>query len=127
MVEQSGSDDFYRAIGAKVRSARIAAQLSQADLAARVGLTRSSVANLEAARQRTSLYHFVLISKALETDIADLLPPSSRVHGSYITQSVARKLANSPETAQHFVRGAVARLHGNGSIEAGNTTETDQL
>jgi transcriptional regulator with XRE-family HTH domain len=110
-VQDAGSDRFYATVGSKVRSARIAAKLSQADLASQVGLTRSSVANLEAARQRTSLYHFVLISRVLKADVAELLPDVPKLSSeAHISPNVARELANSPESAQDFVRGAVAKL-----------------
>lgn len=94
-----------------MRSARIEAGLSQAALAEQVGLTRSSVANLEAARQRTSLFHFVLISRALGTEVSELLPGEPRPYDSEFTSSLQNELADSPETAQEFVRAAVARLH----------------
>src|SRR5260370_29490164 len=100
-VQDAGSDRFYATVGSKVRSARLAAKISQASLASQVGLTRSSVANLEAARQRTSLYHFVLISRALKADVNELLPEFSSAPGeAHISADVARELANSPVTAQ---------------------------
>jgi len=101
---------FYKLVGAKVRSARIVAGLSQALLAEQVGLTRSSVANLEAARQRTSLYHFVLISRALGAEVSQLLPDEPNSQDSAFTSNLQDELADEPETIQEFVRGAVARL-----------------
>lgn len=116
-VEDAGSEDFYKAVGQKVRFARVAAGMSQALLASHVGLTRSSVANLEAARQHISLYHFILISHALNTTIDDLLPLSPRVDGSPLPENLENELANSPTTARTFVRGAVARLHSSDAEE----------
>src|ERR1700722_5289322 len=84
----AGSLNFYRLVGDKVRSARIAAGLSQALLAEQVGLTRSSVANLEAARQRTSLYHFVLIAHALKTEVSELLPGEPNPNTSQFASSL---------------------------------------
>jgi transcriptional regulator with XRE-family HTH domain len=115
--EDAESLYFYTLVGAKVRSARIAAGLTQALLADRVGLTRSSVANLEAARQRTSLYHFVLISRALKTEVCELLPDEQEPQESRLTSNLQSELADSPETTQEFVRGAVARLQGSDSPE----------
>ena|SRR3984957_5331211 len=106
----AGSLQFYTLVGDKVRSARIAAGLSQALLAEQVGLTRSSVANLEAARQRTSLYHFVLIARALKTDVCELLPDESNQDAVDLTSHLADRLSDLPESAQEFIRGAVARL-----------------
>ena len=108
--EDAESLQFYKLVGAKVRSARNAAGLSQAHLAEHVGLTRSSVANLEAARQRTSLYHFVLISRALGAPVSELLPDEPSPYDSQLTSSLQNELADSPESTQEFVRGAVARL-----------------
>lgn len=108
--EDAESLQFYKLVGAKVRSARIEAGLSQAILAEQVGLTRSSVANLEAARQRTSLYHFVLISRALGAEVSELLPDEPSPYDSQFTSSLQNELADLPGTAQEFVRGAVARL-----------------
>jgi transcriptional regulator with XRE-family HTH domain len=114
--EDAQSLQFYKLVGAKVRSARITAGLSQALLAEQVGLTRSSVANLEAARQRTSLYHFILISRALGAAVNELLPDNPNSIQPQFTSSLQNELADSPETAQDFVRGAVARLQ-SGSLK----------
>jgi transcriptional regulator with XRE-family HTH domain len=108
--EDVASLAFYKYVGERVRSARIGAGISQAVLAGQVGLTRSSVANLEAARQRTPLHHFVLICRALNADVNDFIPHDPEYHKSLISPKVQIELANSPETAKEFVRGAVARL-----------------
>lgn len=110
-VEVAGIDSFYSFVGSKVRSARIAAGVSQATIAARVGLTRSSVANLEAGRQHISLYHFVLISRALGAEFNDFLPSDSAPREINIFEGLRDELANSPDTAKEFVRGAIAQLH----------------
>jgi transcriptional regulator with XRE-family HTH domain len=45
-------DNFYLCLGQRVRHARRKAGLTQAVLAARVGLTRASVTNIEKGRQK---------------------------------------------------------------------------
>ena len=117
----AGSLNFYRLVGDKVRSARIAAGLSQALLAEQVGLTRSSVANLEAARQRTSLYHFVLIAHALKTNVSELLPDDPNPNEANFAPDLQDRITDLPQSAQEFIRGAVARLQNNG----GTKNETD--
>ena len=79
-VEDAGIEDFYALVGSKVRSARLAADLSQEFLAHKVGLTRSSVANLEAGRQRIALHLFAAIANALNKDACELLPERSQSH-----------------------------------------------
>lgn len=111
-------DRFYADIGIRVRNARTAAELSQAALADLVGLTRSSVANLEAGRQRIALHLFYMIAQALDTDPQELLPEPGRPSQLRDFPDLQEHLADSPESAQEFVRGAVARLHlGSGDTE----------
>lgn len=108
-VEDAGIEAFYTLAGERVRSARIDAGISQELLARRVGLTRSSIANLEAGRQRVALHLFVSISDALNRDVCELLPKKKRSHFGLNLTRVQDKLANSPESMQNFVHGAVAR------------------
>lgn len=116
-VEDVENDEFYRLVGSKVRSARIAAGVSQTLLASRVGLTRSSITNIEAARQRVPLYHFVLISRALNKEIGELLPKIPKPLDSRISIVIEEELADSPATARDFVHGAVARLRDEPEVE----------
>lgn len=46
----------YRMLGVAIREARIKARKTQSELADCVGLTRTSVANIEAGRQRILLH-----------------------------------------------------------------------
>jgi transcriptional regulator with XRE-family HTH domain len=116
-VEHVGDDEFYRHVGSKVRSARLAAGISQTLLASRIGLTRSSITNIEAARQRVPLYHFVLISRALNREMSELLPENPEFEDSGISAVIEGELADSPETIRDFVHGAVARLRDEPEIE----------
>ncbi len=109
-VEDAGIEGFYALVGSKVRSARLAAEISQEFLANKVGLTRSSVANLEAGRQRIALHLFVAIAHALNKDACELLPERPQSHRASIISDLQEELADSPESMRSFVRGAVARL-----------------
>jgi transcriptional regulator with XRE-family HTH domain len=113
-VEAGGIEDFYKTVGERIQSARLAAGISQAQIATTLGLTRSSVANLEAARQHISLFHFVLVSQALNTAMDDLLPHKP---ASSLPEIMENELADSPKTTRAFVRGAVARLHASNGEE----------
>ncbi|NAS22160.1 helix-turn-helix domain-containing protein [Herbidospora sp. NEAU-GS84] len=109
-VRNVGIDDFYRLVGLRIRGARLNAGLSQAELAEHLGLTRSSVANLETGRQRIALHLCVLIAKALSTEVIALLPQESSMNGNEEISDLSARLADSPESAQDFVRAAVAQL-----------------
>lgn len=58
--------DLYGQLGRKVAAARKKRGLTQAELAARVSLTRASVANIETGRQRVMLHDVFALVEALE-------------------------------------------------------------
>lgn len=66
---------FYAELGGRVRRAREAAGLTQPELAKALGLTRSSVSNLEAGRQRPPLHLLAAIAQQTGQAWSDLLPP----------------------------------------------------
>jgi transcriptional regulator with XRE-family HTH domain len=106
------TDEFYVVVGKRVRAARENQDLSQATLARRIGFTRSSVANLEAGRQRIALHLFVLIARALGVDPVILLPDTSMLDIFDFPQSssLEERLAGSPETTHEFVLSTVAKV-----------------
>lgn len=67
-------EPLYGLIGAQVRAAREAAGLSQEQLAANVGLSRTSITNLEMGRQQTPLHVLYAIADAVGTPLKSLLP-----------------------------------------------------
>jgi transcriptional regulator with XRE-family HTH domain len=108
-VEDAGIEDFYALVGEKLRSVRLAAAISQDVLAQRVGLTRPSIANIEAGRQRIALHLFMAICQALDKGACELLPGKPESHHSPISIVIEEELADSPQTMQQFVHEAVAR------------------
>jgi transcriptional regulator with XRE-family HTH domain len=68
-------EPFYREFGDRLRRARMAKGVSQAAVAPGVGLSRTSVANIERGRQRLSLHLLMEFARVLEVEPCDLLPP----------------------------------------------------
>jgi transcriptional regulator with XRE-family HTH domain len=101
---------FYLAVGARVREARTAARMTQAQLAEGLGLTRSSVANLEAGRQRVPLHVFAMIVDTLETEPSKLLPRDFSIPEKPNLDNLDEHLADVDESSRDFIEGALAPL-----------------
>lgn len=71
--------EFYRQIGEAIRQERKVRGLSQDDLAKLVGLTRTSLTNIESGRQHPPLHTFCEIVEQLGVDFTKLLPRSVSV------------------------------------------------
>ena len=65
---------FLDEFGERVCRARKAAQLSQQELADRVGLTRTSIINIEKGRQTVNVIHLSHMAVALRASIDELVP-----------------------------------------------------
>ncbi|SRR6266508_347273 len=72
-------DTLYHRIGAAVRKRREMLGMSQTQLATAVGLLRTSIANLEAGRQRAPLHTLYPICVALGIEAVDILPSTQEV------------------------------------------------
>ncbi|MFE9930867.1 helix-turn-helix transcriptional regulator [Streptomyces sp. NPDC005533] len=66
---------FNRAVAGLIRDARRRAGVTQAFLGRQAGLSRGSIANIEAGTQAPPLYRLALIAAALNLQPAELLPP----------------------------------------------------
>ena len=71
--------ELYRAVGDAIRSARLAQDMTQEQLARRIEMRRTSVVNIEAGRQRVPLATLYDIADALGVQAAALLPRNEDV------------------------------------------------
>ncbi len=68
---------IYSALGEAVAIRRKAMRLTQAQVAAKVGISRASIANIESGRQKVLLHQVYLFAEALKLpSIMSLLPKS---------------------------------------------------
>jgi transcriptional regulator with XRE-family HTH domain len=95
-------DALYRHVGGRIRAAR-GKELSQDALALAVGLTRSSISNIEKGRQKLLLHTLVDIANALKVEAATLLPPRP----SETTLDEPGQLAQLPEKERAFIESAI--------------------
>jgi len=67
-------DDLYGELGRKLRQARVTQGISQERLAQQLGISRASVVNIEAGRQRAPLHLLWQFSETLGSDLSLLIP-----------------------------------------------------
>lgn len=68
------ASSLYADVGNAIKKARKVRGLTQSDLASAVGLTRTSISNIETGRQKLLLHTFYEIARALDVDPVQLLP-----------------------------------------------------
>jgi transcriptional regulator with XRE-family HTH domain len=67
------------AFGSKLRRLRRAQEISQGELASRVGLSRVTVATIEGGKQNTQLHQMFLFARALDVPLDELVPTIQEV------------------------------------------------
>jgi DNA-binding XRE family transcriptional regulator len=73
---QEAHQAFYEEVGRRIREARKrrTPALTQDELARLVGLTRTSITNVEQGRQKCLLHTLAEIATALQVEVATLIP-----------------------------------------------------
>jgi len=103
---------LYVDIGERVRRARKRQGWSQVDLAQAVDLTRSSIANFEAGRQRPAVHVVLLIALALKIPVEDLLPSGPELDKVAKLQSPIVDLDGQSASTHEFVNSVIRRATG---------------
>ena len=73
-------DSLYEEFGRGLRSARKAANLTQEALAERIGLSRTSITNIEKGRQHVALHMLFSLANAVGVEPEELLPQKESVY-----------------------------------------------
>lgn len=68
---------LYRSVGQRIILRRAELGMTQAELGARITLSRASIANIERGHQKLSLHQVYQLAEALDLVVADLLPVGS--------------------------------------------------
>jgi DNA-binding XRE family transcriptional regulator len=97
---------FYQAVGRRIREARLAQtpSLTQEGLANLVGLTRTSITNLEQGRQKCLIHTLVDIAYVLRVQPGSLLPDDAPPE-----PTGNPNLRNLPKTARDWVQNVMTR------------------
>lgn len=99
-------DLIYSLIGTRIRKRRMDLGRTQADLADKLNIARTSIANIEAGSQQSPLYVIYMICEELGIGIHDLLPSMSevsiskklKVQGGELTPEISKLVDNILET-----------------------------
>lgn len=78
-VDTNYTEYFYKLVGTKISNCRKEKKISQTTLATRMGLSRSSIANIELGKQHTSLYVLYQIGEILKTPINEFFPSKQEI------------------------------------------------
>lgn len=80
-VDRSQLDpaELYSRIGRRLRTTREEQRLTQEELAARAGLQRTSVTNIERGRQHPPLHVLYSLCDALGVEVSSMLPSSAEI------------------------------------------------
>ncbi|WP_396127203.1 helix-turn-helix transcriptional regulator [Edaphobacter bradus] len=65
-----------RSFGQKLSRIRGLRDLTQAELGSRIGVSRTTIANLEIGKQNVQLHQVFALARALNTQVQDLIPGS---------------------------------------------------
>ena len=103
------SDDVYSVVGKRVRAGRAQVRLTQDELAQRVGLTRTSITNLELGRQKIQIHTLYAIADVLKLPVISFLPDRPSAISRNIKDELKGKRLDPAERAW------AARILGSGS------------
>lgn len=104
MASGGGAERIYKAFGAQVRERRDTLRMTQLQLSARIGLTRGSVANIEAGRQAVLLHQFLDIAAALQVTPGQLLPAQGETPPTEETSDMPETVRNALKAIRKSVR-----------------------
>lgn len=93
---------FYTEVGKRVTVHRTACGLTQAELAPKASLARSSIANLEAGRQAVPIHKLDEVARALGVPLTSLLP------GAVLDEGRPLELKQAAEKARDALNGFLA-------------------
>ena len=104
------ADRLHRALGAQIRSLREDAGDSQGDLAGALGLSRTSVVNMEAGRQRPPLVTLYRIAKRYRTNVPALLPSLSDIDDSEVEERLIEEAVGNDDAWRDVISSFVREV-----------------
>jgi transcriptional regulator with XRE-family HTH domain len=85
-------EGLYREFGELLRTHRREAELTQSQVAERVGLARTSITNIERGQQHVPLHQLFRLAAAVGVQPSELLPTGSAALEELVSQDTLRAL-----------------------------------
>lgn len=97
-------DLIYKEFGRLLKKSRTAANLTQETLAKRVGLSRTSITNIEKGRQHINLHMLYVLSDSIGVRPSDLLPDKDLVDIDINLNNVLSKANVSEDAGRDWIK-----------------------
>lgn len=94
------ADKFYETLGAAIKARREALEITQAEVGLHLGLSRTSITNIEQGRQRLLIDQFCRLADLLECERDELLRNAVAI----ASISNSQKSATVPRSVTEFVQ-----------------------
>ena len=120
MKDATQLTEFYERVGAGLRALRKKRKLSQDALANLVGLTRTSLTNIESGRQHPPLHTFCDIVEQLQADFHDVVPRTAPMSVEIDLEALEAMVRGDNELA--FIENAIGMK---ARDKNGDTTKKD--
>lgn len=91
---------LYNLIGESIKRQRVKVDLTQTQLAETVGVLRTSIANIEAGRQRLPLHLLYRLCMELGVEVADILPSNAVISQPTSVPTEGTPKEMPPKTAE---------------------------
>ena len=109
MVETNKTTRFYRDVGRRVRKFRERRQMTQAQLASAISLTRTSITNIEQGNQKLPLHKLAEIAITLGVDSNSLIPAQISDNAEGLESTIRGQLSDRELDHVRSVLGSLRR------------------
>jgi len=103
-----GEGKLHAALGKKIRNKRLSSGLTQAELADRIAISRTSLTNMELGRQRLLVDQLYKMAEVLNTKPQDLLPLPAEIVSASVKSAAAENAI--PESVHRFAEKVRLRI-----------------
>lgn len=117
---------FYELVGRRLRKRRLELSLTQEDVTSRLGIERTTLAHIEAARQKPSLWQCVLLCGELQLSLAEILPdelPTAAYNSPSSSQRLEMEIVGAERSLTPALSAVLREIQSSGAEVGGKENE----